>query len=98
MNMLAQWEDGENNRQIQFSIDFSIKDSVVAIEQVTPMKVTFVCEETNTVLRSVGVHTEKGKAMLCNQFAASGKLDELVNKIASKNGLLAQLNNSWSSI
>ncbi len=89
MNMLAQWEDGENHRQIQFSIEYSIENSAVVLDRVTPVKVTFICPDTNTVLRSVGVHTDKGVSMLRNQLVQSGKLEELTIEIAEKNGLLA---------
>ena len=88
MNLLAQWEDGENHRQIQFSIDYSIASSAVVLDRVTPVKVTFTCPDTNTILRTVGVHTDKGAEMLRNQFAKSGKLDELAAEIGEKNGLL----------
>lgn len=88
MNMLAQWEDGENHRQIQFSVEYSIENSTVVLDRVTPVKVTFICPESNTVLRSVGVHTDKGAAILRGQLAASGKLEELAHEIGEKNGLL----------
>ena len=88
MNMLAQWEDEENQRQIQFSIDYSIESSTVVLDRVTPVKVTFTCPESNTVLRSVAVHTAKGASMLRNQLAQSGKLEELAFEIGEKHGLL----------
>lgn len=88
MNMLAQWEDGENHRQIQFSIEYAIENSTVVLNRVTPVKVTFICPDSNTVLRSIGVHTDKGASLLRNQLADSGKLDELAVEIGEKHGLL----------
>lgn len=88
MNMLAQWEDGENHRQIQFSIEYSIESSAVVLDRITPVKVTFICPETNTVLRSVGVHTEKGQSMIADQFTQSGKLDEMIIAIGEKHDLV----------
>ena len=88
MNMLAQWEDGENHRQIQFSIEYSIEGSAVVLDRLTPVKVTFICPESNTALRSVGIHTNKGQSMICDQFANSGKLDELMMEIGQKHGLV----------
>ena len=88
MNMLAQWEDGENHRQIQFSIEYSIETSAVVLDRLTPEKVTFICPESNTILRSVGVHTSKGKSMINDQFAQSGKLDELIIAIGQKHDLV----------
>ena len=88
MNMLAQWEDGESNRQIQFSIDYSVESSAVVLDRLTPVKITFICPDTNTVLRSVGVHTDKGQSTIADQFAQSGKLDELIIAIGQKHGLV----------
>lgn len=88
MNTLAQWEDSEKHRQIQFSIAYSIENSKVVITKIVPTKVTFVCPETNTALRSVGVHTDRGQTILRDQFAQSGKLDELVAELKLKNELL----------
>ena len=86
--MLAQWEDGENHRQIQFSIEYSIESSAVVLDRLTPLKVTFICPDSNTVLRSVGIHTQKGQSMISDQFANSGKLDELLVEIGEKHGLV----------
>jgi hypothetical protein len=88
MNMLAQWEDGENHRQIQFSVEYSIESSAVVLNRLTPEKVTFICPETNTITRSVGVHTSKGKSLINDQFSQSGKLDELIIAIGQKHGLV----------
>jgi hypothetical protein len=88
MNMLAQWEDGENHRQIQFSVEYSIESSAVVLDRLTPVKATFICPDSNTALRSVGVHTEKGRTMISDQFAQSGKLDELMTEIGEKHGLV----------
>ncbi len=88
MNMLAQWEDGENHRQVQFSIEYTVESSAVVLDRLTPVKVTFTCPETNTILQSVGVHTNKGQSMLVDQFAESGKLDELIIAIGQKHGLV----------
>lgn len=88
MNMLAQWEDGENHRQIQLSIEYTIESSAVVLDRITPEKVTFTCPETNTVLRTSGVHTSKGKSMISDQFSKSGKLDELIIAIGEKHDLV----------
>ena len=88
MNMLAQWEDGENHRQIQFSVEYSIESSAVVLDRLTPEKVTFICPETNTITRNVGVHTNKGRSIINDQFAQSGKLDELIIAIGQKHGLV----------
>ena len=86
--VIAQWEDEENNRQVQFSIKYSFENGVVEIENVTPTKVSFICTETNTIVRSMGVHTERGREMLTEQIKAAGQLDRLKAEIVERNGEL----------
>ena len=88
MNMMAQWEDEAGNRQVQFSIDYTIENATVMIDRVAPTKVTIIDADTNTAVKTMGVHTEKGRKMLADQFAASGKLEEFTVEIARRNGLL----------
>ncbi len=88
MLTMAQWEDETCNRQVQFSVEYSIKNGALVIDSVTPSKVTFIDAQSNTALNSIGVHTEKGRKMLADQFAASGKLDELAIELGRRNGLL----------
>ena len=88
MNMMAQWEDEAGNRQIQFSIDYSIENATVRIDRVAPTKVTFVDPKSNSALKTMGVHTHKGRKMLAEQFKASGKLEDFSTEIARRNGLL----------
>lgn len=86
---LCTWEDETSNRQVQFSINYLIENGAVAIQTVTPQKVSFVCPETNTVLRSVGVHTAAGQTMLSDQFRNSPAWEKLANAIANPNADIA---------
>ncbi len=88
MNTMAQWEDEAGNRQVQFSVDYSIENATVVIDRVTPTKVTFIDPTSNTAVKSMGVHTDKGRKMLADQFVACGKLEEFTIEIARRNGLL----------
>ena len=80
----ATWEDEDNNRQIQFSVDYSTESGSVEIETITPTKVSFICPETNTCTRSVGVHTTAGQEMLANYFRANGDVQQLADEIANR--------------
>ena len=88
MNTMAQWEDEAGNRQVQFSVDYSIENATVMIDCVTPTKVTIIDPASNTAVKAMGVHTDKGRKMLADQFVASGKLEEFTIEIARRNGLL----------
>ena len=81
MNMMAQWEDETGNRQVQFSVDYTIENATVLVNDVTPTKVTIIDPTSNTTIKSMGVHTAKGQKMLADQFAKSGKLEDFINDI-----------------
>ena len=82
---LTSWEDEENNRHVQFSVEYAIENGMVNLDSVTPQKVSFICPTSNTRLGSVGVWTEKGRSMLAGQFHASGKVETLKNEILNRN-------------
>jgi hypothetical protein len=80
----ATWEDEDNNRLVQFSVDYTTENGSVEIASVTPTKVTFVCQETNTFIRSIGVHTNAGRALLAKQFEQSGRISDLAAQVAAR--------------
>ncbi|MEM7313587.1 MAG: hypothetical protein AAF497_10595 [Planctomycetota bacterium] len=81
---IATWEDEENNRQIQFSVDYATENGSVEINDVTPVKVSFVCPETNTCTRTIRVHTDAGRKLLANNFRAKADLNLLATEIANR--------------
>ncbi len=82
---LCTWEDETSNRQVQFSIDYSIENGAIEIATVTPQKVSFVCPETNTVQRSIGVHTESARQLLAEQFQSAPAFARLATAVGSPN-------------
>ena len=80
----ATWEDEDNNRQIHFSVAYSTENGTVTLESVTPTKVSFICPETNTCLRSVGVHTSAGRGMLGKYVVEHADMDRLKSEIATR--------------
>lgn len=87
-SMIATWEDEENNRHIQFSVDYTIENNEVEIKLVTPKKVSFVSPQTNTVTRAITVHTHAGQEFLAIQIKQAGKMETIVMEIAAREGLL----------
>ena len=83
---LCTWEDETSQRQIQFSVDYTIENGAVAIRKVTPVKVSLICPETNTVRRVIGVHTDAARHMLASQFRNSMGFTRLASAIAHPNG------------
>ena len=77
----ANWEDGENNRQVAVAVEFTRKEDTVEIQSLIPKQVTFLCPESNNPLRSVGVWTEKGRELLAKHLHAAGFLPQLEEEI-----------------
>ena len=80
------WEDEENNRLVEFQVAYEVLEGQVKIESVTPNTVTFVEPATGEVVRKIGVHTEKGRALLTRQYDYHVGIDRLHAQIS--NGLL----------
>ena len=77
----SHWHDAENNRRVAYSVAFARNEQGVAIQEVTPTEVTFLCPASKSPLRTVGVWTEKGREMLAHQLRTSGHLTELERQI-----------------
>ena len=77
------WEDEENNRQVAFAVEYVRKDDAIEIQAITPKQVTFLCPQSSSPLRSIGVWTDKGRQLLSDQFRASGQMNKLVGDIDS---------------
>ncbi len=82
---IATWEDEENNRHIQFSVDYTAENGSVEIAKITPIKVSFICPESNTCLRTIGVFTHAGKRMLSDYVHHRGAVPRLVQEIMARN-------------
>ena len=74
------WEDEENNRIISLAVDFTA-DGEFELHRLTPTKVTFLCPDKRTQLRSVGVHSNTGRRVLAHAFIDAGKLPELKSRL-----------------
>lgn len=90
MNLIAQWNDENVTRNVHFSIDYSVKNSVLSIDAIKPTKVCILDDSSESVLRTIGVHTAKGRKMLTEQLKSSGQLEEFSSEIARRCGLLAE--------
>lgn len=77
----SHWEDAENSRRVAYSVAFARRGKSIEIQDVTPTQVTFLCPDTNSELRSVGVWTQKGRELLAHQLRTSGHLTELERQI-----------------
>ena len=83
------WEDEDCNRNVQFSVAYTIENSEVKIAEVTPTAIDFLCSESKEVTRTIGVHTAKGRQLVADQFMNVQRSEDLVNAIAEDAGLLA---------
>ena len=79
-NAAVTWEDEENNRQVEFSVEYTIEDQAVEVRNITPSSVNFLRSEKGHA-RKIGVHTTTGRKMLANQFAASNQFAAIKNTL-----------------
>jgi hypothetical protein len=77
----SHWTDAENNRRVAFTARVTRNDGAVAIESLTPKQVTFLCPESKTELRTIGVWTDKGRELIAHQLRTSGHLTEFERQI-----------------
>jgi hypothetical protein len=77
----SHWEDEENNRRVAFSVGYTRQAGSVEIKALTPKQVTFLCPDSKSELRSIGVWTDKGRDLLAHQLRTSGHLTELERQI-----------------
>lgn len=91
MNLVANWNDEENFRQVEFEVQYSIENANLSIDSLTPVKVSFLDKTNQTVVKTIGVHTATGRKMLTEQMKSSGKLAEISSEIAQQAGVLASV-------
>lgn len=85
----ATWEDAEASRQVELVVNYQLDAKRVDINDVTPTRVTFLCDKTQQPLRSVRVWTAGGRKLLARRAAAAGRLATLAQEIAE--GQLVEL-------
>ena len=73
----ATWEDAEASRQVELVVNYRLDAKRVDINDVTPTRVTFLCQKTQKPLRTIRVWTEGGRKLLARQAAAAGRLATL---------------------
>ena len=64
------WEDDENNRLVELSVQYCINNDEVVVEQVTPAAITFI-DAARTPTRQMKVWTDAGRRVLLRQHAQS---------------------------
>lgn len=86
-NHVSNWEDEENNRIVQLSVDYDHADNCVEIHNITPLSILFLCATTRTPQRQISIWTEKGRQMLRDLHAEKVGMDSLKQCVES--GMLA---------
>lgn len=76
----ANWEDEETNRRVSMRFAYHLADGHAAIEGVTPTRVSFL-DESRSIVREIGVWTEKGRQLLAREAEANGWTRAMIAKI-----------------
>ncbi len=87
MRTSVSWHDEKNQRIVKFRVEWSMDDNQLEIQRLRPNKVTFLCPETNSIVRSAGVRTARSRDVLRDAFIAGGQLERLIREIALRNNL-----------
>lgn len=90
MNLIAQWNDEVNRRNVQFSVNYSVQNGGLSIDAINATKVCFLDQDGDSVTKSVGVHTTAGRRLLAEQLKSSGQMEDFSAEIARRCGLVAQ--------
>jgi len=77
------WEDDETSRKVELLVNYSRNEAGVTVNEITPIKVTFLCPTTKTAVRTIGVWTKTGRSLLASQFHAAGRIEALEQEIVS---------------
>lgn len=81
------WQDEQLNRKVEVMVNYSLAESGVSINGVTPTRVTFLCPETKNEVRSIGVWTERGRNHLVQVLHSAGHIDQLSQEIADAHSM-----------
>ena len=81
----SMWEDDETSRRVELLVNYSQHDAGITINEITPIKVTFLCPTSKAARRTIGVWTKTGRAMLAAQCRAAGHAESLEREIISRN-------------
>ena len=76
-NYETSWEDEENNRIVDLSVDYSVAGDSIEVNKIAPKKVTFLCSETKQPQRSVQVYGDRARRHLEGRFRQGNRLELL---------------------
>jgi len=77
----ANWEDEENNRIVELSVEYQLADDRLEIERVTPTAVAFLDPQNGQPVRKIKVWTETGRRMLLSQYRESCGAEHLQQQL-----------------
>ncbi len=77
----ANWEDEENNRIVELSVEYQLADDRLEVERVTPTAVSFLDPQNGQVVRKIKVWTETGRRMLLRQYRESVGSEQLQQQL-----------------
>ena len=77
----ASWEDEENNRIVELSVEYRLDGSHLQIERVTPTGVVFVDGETSEPVRKIKVWTETGRRFLLRKYRENAGAEHLQQQL-----------------
>ena len=75
------WDDPNHNRTIQVDVSFTLTETGVAINEITPTNV--IIRNDNGEPRTIGVHTEKGRRHLSDLISKQALTEAIETAFAT---------------
>ena len=85
----SNWEDSENNRRVDLTVTYVADGDTVAVHDITPTRVTFLCPQSQQPLRSIKVHRDKARSALVRQLRQRGYVERLEVELLSQRATMA---------
>ena len=78
------WEDEENNRIVQLTVEYSVAGSRIEIEDVTPTSILFIDAATRTPRRRIRLWTDTARRLLRTKHADTVGVETLREQLESE--------------
>ncbi len=75
------WDDPAHNRTIQVDVSFTLSETGVEINEITPTNV--IIRSDNGAPRTIGVHTEKGRQHLSDLISKKALTEAIETEFAT---------------
>lgn len=77
----ASWEDEENNRIVELSVEYQLDQDEFEISDITPVSVTFLNPGSKIASRTIRIWTDTGRRVLARAYQEKVGLEQLKREL-----------------